>query len=60
MLRSNSLASFDARDSAMQPYAALYLKYSEKLPEKLKVKMLGFEEGSKKPTSFELDILVRR
>lgn len=60
VMKSNSLASFDARDSAMQPYAALYLKYSDRLPEKLKVKMLGFEEGSRKPTSLELEILVRK
>lgn len=61
-VRDTKMAGFSERAVGLQPYAVLYLKYSDDLPDNLKVKMLGFEEGNfwKKPVSFEFELKIKK
>lgn len=59
---NGSRVTRDTQLSGMSSYAVLYLKYSENLPEKMKVRLLGFEQNGLKtvPVSFELDLTIRK
>lgn len=60
--RDTKLSGISDRNSDLQSYAVLYLKYSDDLPEKMKVRLLGFEESRSKtvPVSFEFDLTIKK
>lgn len=61
-LRDTGMTGFSERNFGMKPYAVLYMKYSKNLPEKLRVRILGFEENDEMlksaPVSFEFDLTI--
>jgi len=60
--RETKLSGISDRNSDLQSYAVLYLKYSEDLPEKMTARLLGFEESGLKtvPVSFEFDLTIKK